>query len=165
MKMASNMKVLKSDIEKEKESQENSEGESQEGSSTDTDCDQDSDVCSAEDSDIEIDTAEIQQEDWIEYMKRSTAAAAEEMRTAKIPCWIEMHRRMKWRLAMRIASLTKERWVRKAAEWNPGLSTHIKKCRAVGRKKKRWEDEVNDFLKPEESEATKSSDVKKTTLL
>ena len=160
-KMASNMKIQKSDIEKEKEGQENSEGETQEGSSTDTDCDQDSEVCSAEDSDKDIDTAEIQQEDWIESMKRRTAAAEEEMRKAKIPCWNEMHRRMKWRLAMRIASLTKERWVRKAAEWNPGLSTQIKKCRAVGRPKKRWEDEVNDFLKPEETEATKGSDFKK----
>ena len=87
--MASNMKILKSDVEKEKESQDNSEGETQEGSCTDTDYDQDSDVCSAEDSDKEIDTAEIQQEDWIEYMKRRTAAAEEEMRKAKIPCWIE----------------------------------------------------------------------------
>ena len=56
----------KSDIEKEKESQENSEGETQEGSSRDTDCDQDSDVSFAEDSDKEIDTAENDQEDWIE---------------------------------------------------------------------------------------------------
>ena len=65
-KMASNMKNQKSDIEKEKESQENSEGETQEGSSRDTDCDQDSDVSFAEDSDKEIDTAENDQEDWIE---------------------------------------------------------------------------------------------------
>ena len=77
----------KSDNEKEKESQENFEGDTQEGSSTDTDCDQDSDVSFAEDSDKEIDTAELEQEDCIEYMKRSTAAE-EEMRKAKIPCWI-----------------------------------------------------------------------------
>ena len=126
----------KSDTEKEEESQENSEGETQEGSSTDTDCDQESDVSFAEDSDKEIDTAEIEQEDWIE-----SAVAKEGMRKARSPCWIEMHRRMKWRLAMRIASLPKERWVRKAAEWNPGLSTKIKTCRAVERPKKRWEDE------------------------
>ena len=97
----------KSDIGKERESQENSESETQEGSSTDTDCDQDSDVSFAEDSDKEIDTAELEQEDWIEYMKRNTAAAEEEMKKAKIPCWIEMHRRMEFRLAMRVASLPK----------------------------------------------------------
>ena len=31
----------------------------------------------AEDSDKEIDTAELEQEDWIEYIKRRTAAAEE----------------------------------------------------------------------------------------
>ena len=75
------------------------------------------------DTDEEIDTAEIEEEEWIEYMKRSTATAIKRMKAAQIPCWIETHRRMKWRLAMRIASLPDERWARKAAEWNPGLST------------------------------------------
>ena len=55
------------------------------------------------------------------------------IREAQIPCWIETHRRTKWRKAMRMASLPRERWVRKAAEWNPGRSTKIKTCRAVGR--------------------------------
>ena len=40
------------------------------------------------------------------------------MNAAKIQRWIETHRRMKWRMAMRIASLPKERGARKAAEWN-----------------------------------------------
>ena len=35
-------------------------------------------------------------------MKRSTVIAGERMKAAKIPCWIETHRRMKWRLAMRV---------------------------------------------------------------
>ena len=60
-----------------------------------------------------IDTADIEEE-WIEYMKRSTDEAMERMKTAKIQCWINTHRRMKWRLAMRIASLPEERWVMSA---------------------------------------------------
>ena len=55
---------------------------------------------------------------------------------------------------------TKSMTGRKAAEWNPGLSTKIKTCRAVGRPKKTWEDEINDFLKPEETEATEGNDIK-----
>ena len=106
----------KRDVEEEKDSQENSEDDTQEGSSRDTDCDQDSDVSFAKDSDKEIDTAEPEPEDGMEYMKRSTAEAEERMNAAKIPCWIEKHRRTKWRLARRIALLPKERWVRKAAE-------------------------------------------------
>ena len=42
--------------------------------------------------------------------------------------------------------------MRKAAEWNPDLSTKYKTYKAVGRPKKRWEDEINDFLRPERTE-------------
>ena len=62
------------------------------------------------------------------------------------------HRRMKWRLAIRIASLPEERWVMKAAGWNLELSTKYKTHRAMGRPKKRWEDDINDFLRPERTE-------------
>ena len=80
-----------------------------------TDCDQDSDTSFTNDTDEEIDTSEIEEEeeeeeDRIEHVKRSTAVAV----AAKIPCWIETDRRMKWRLTMRIASLPDERWARKA---------------------------------------------------
>ena len=82
----------------------------------------------------------------------------------KIPCWIETHRRIKWRLAMRTASVPDERWAKKAAQWNPGLSIKHKTCRSVGgRPKKGWEDEMNDFLKPEETEATSGNERKNDT--
>ena len=75
------------------------------------------------DTDEEIDTAEIEEEEWIEYMKRFTAIAVETMKAAKIPCGIETHRRMKRLLAMRIASLPDEWWAKKAAEWNPASAS------------------------------------------
>ena len=118
-----------------------------------------------EDTDDEIDTGEVDEEDWIEYMKRSTAGAVERIKAAKISCWIETHRRMKWRLAMRIASLPDERWTKKAAKWNPGLSTKHQTNRTVGRPQKRWEDEVNDSLKPEETEETKGNERKNNDTL
>ena len=79
------------------------------------------------------------------------------MNVAKIPCWIETHRRMKWRLPMRIASLPQES--NKAAKRNPSLRTEVKTNRAVGRPRK-WEDDNNDFLRPEETAATNGNDVK-----
>ena len=94
-------------------------------------------------------------------MKRSAATAIERMKAAKIPCWIEAHRRMKWRLAMRIALLPDERWATKAAEWNPGFSTKHQTNRAEGRPKKIWEDVINDLLKPKETEDTKGNEIKK----
>ena len=108
--------------EEEKSNHRDSDDDAAEGSSTNTDCDQDSDVF-MKDSDEEIDTVQIEEEEWIEFMNRSTAIAIKRMIAAKIPCWMETFRKMKWRLAMRIASLPDERWTEKAAKWNPGLST------------------------------------------
>ena len=54
---------------------------------------------------------------------------------------------MKWKLALRIETAPSERWLKKAAEWCPDLSSRYITDRAIGRPKKRWEDDINDFLK------------------
>ena len=54
---------------------------------------------------------------------------------------------MKWKLALRIATSPSERWIKKAAEWNPDLSSRYRTNRAIGRPRKRWKDAINDFLK------------------
>ena len=59
------------------------------------------------------------------------------------------HKKMKWKLALRIATSPSDRWLRKAAEWNPELSTRYRINRAIGRPRKRWEDDINEFLKHE----------------
>ena len=59
---------------------------------------------------------------------------------------------MKWSLAMRIATSQKERWLIKAAEWNPELSSKYKTNRSTRRPRKRWEDDINEFLKQIEDE-------------
>ena len=104
------------DGEERKENHGSSEDETADGNSSNTDRDQDNDISFMKDTDVEIDTADIEEEEeWIERVKRSTDEAMERMITAKIQCWIKTHRSMKWRLAMRISSLPQERWVMKAA--------------------------------------------------
>ena len=56
-------------------------------------------------------------------------------------------KKMKWRLAMSIATSPSERWLIKVAEWNPELSSKYRTNRAIGRLRKRWEDDINEFLK------------------
>ena len=73
-----------------KESQRCSEEKTDDGNDSNSDCDQDSDASFINDADEEIDTAAIEEEEWIVYMKRS-----DQMSTAKIPCWIETHKSMK----------------------------------------------------------------------
>ena len=109
--------------------------------------DQDSDVSFEIDIDEEIDAAEIDEEEWIEYIRRSTIEVIEKMENEKIRCWKLTQRKMKWRLAMRIATSQKERWLIKAAEGNPELSSKYRTNRSIGRPRKRWEDDINEFLK------------------
>ena len=82
--------------------------ETEEGSDQNSNKDQDSDVSFQEEVDEEIDATE-NEEDWIENIKRSTKEAEEKMEKQKIPCWIETHRRLKWRMARRIASLLEKK--------------------------------------------------------
>ena len=70
------------------------------------------------------------------------------MENAKIRCWNKTHK-MKWRLALRIATSPRKRWPMKAAEWNPELSSKYRTNRAIGRPRKRWEDDINAFLTQE----------------
>ena len=102
--------------------------ETVEGSEQSSNKDQDSDVSFQDDEDENIDKCD--------------------MKKTKIPCWIETHRRLKLRKAMRIASLPEERWTSKIIEWNPGLDNRIKTNRSVGRPRKRWEDDINEFSRP-----------------
>ena len=81
------------------------------------------------------------------HKKRSTNDAIERMGNVKIRCWNKTHKRMKWRLALRIATSPSERWLMKAAEWKPELSSKYRTNRAIGRPRKRWEDDINGFLK------------------
>ena len=57
------------------------------GQSTSTQNDVDSEVSFEDDADEEIDTTVIEEENWIEYIKRSTEDAMEKMERAKIRCW------------------------------------------------------------------------------
>ena len=52
-----------------------------------------SDVSFEDDADDEIDTTLIEEEDWIEYLKRSTEDAIAKMDCAKIRCWNRTHKK------------------------------------------------------------------------
>ena len=75
------------------------EDENGDGQSTKSQDDVDSDVSFEDDADDEIDTTVIEEEVWIEYIKRSTEDAMEKMECAKIRCWNRTHKKMKWKLA------------------------------------------------------------------
>ena len=49
---------------------------------------------------------------------------------------------------------------KKCIEWNPGLDNKVITNRSEGRPRNRLEDDINDFLRPEEPEA-EGNDLKK----
>ena len=143
----------------EKEEGGTTDKETDECSEQDSKKDRDSDVSFQEDADEEIDASE-NEEDWIEYIKRSTKEAEEHMEKNKIRCWIEVNRTQKWRMARRIISLPEKRWNRRVFNWHPGLDNNIKARRQVGRPKRRWEDDLNEFVKIEEGHGNDRYDLK-----
>ena len=101
-KDVSNKKGEVTDKHADEESMGVTDKETEEGSDQNSNKDQGSDVSFQEDAEEEIDAAE-NEEDWIEYIKRSTKEAEEHTEKQKIPCRIEIHRRLKWRMVRRIS--------------------------------------------------------------
>ena len=93
-------KIEKQDIGSKEEHEEidinqmcSTDDEGGDGQSTTTHNDVDSGVSFEDDADEEIDTKLIEEEDWIEYIKRSTDEAMEKMESAKIRCWNRTHKK------------------------------------------------------------------------
>ena len=53
----------------------------------------DSEVTFEEDPDEEMDTTTVEEEEWIDYIKRSTVDALDKMERAKIRCWNRTHKK------------------------------------------------------------------------
>ena len=126
-----------------------SDRETEDDLQEDSNKDQDSDVSFQEEADEEIDATD-KEEEWIDFIKRSTEEAEEHMKKHKLPCWIEVHQRTKWRMAQRIITLPQKRWNKRVFEWQLGLDPALGTKRSVGRPKRRWEDDLNEFTKTEE---------------
>ena len=109
--------------------------ENGDGLSTTTHNDVDSEVSFEDDADEEIDTTLIEEEDWIEYIKKEAQMKPRKRwKAQKID--EQDSQKMKWKLSLRIATSPSDRWLRKAADWNPELSTRYRINRAIGRPRK-----------------------------
>ena len=105
---ASSKKDEEPEVTKDKDNENMSEKDTEDESQEDSNKDQDSDVSLQEEADEEIDATE-NEEDWIEFIRRNTKEEEEHMEKHKIPCWIEVHRRSNWRMALRFVSLPQKR--------------------------------------------------------
>ena len=86
------------------------------------------------------------EEDWIEYIKRSTKEAEEHMKKIKYLAGLITAQKIEVENGKKKYLLTRK-WTKKIFDWHPGLDNKIKTRRPVGRPKRRWEDDINGFLK------------------
>ena len=63
-------------------------------------------------------------------------------------------------MARRIITLPTKRCNRRVFNWHPGLDNSIKARRQVERPKRRWEDDLNEFMKTEEGHEKERYDLK-----
>ena len=115
---------------------------------------QDSDVSFGIDNDEEIDAAKIEEEEWgSNTLEGAPLKLLKRWKTRrKIRFWKLAQRKIKWRLAMRIATSQKERWLIKAAEMEPRTQLKYRTNRSISRPRKSWEDDINEFFKQVEDE-------------
>ena len=99
------------------------------------------------DTEEEIDTTKIEEEDWDRILKKKHKRCHGKDGKCEDSMLEQDSQKVKLRLALRIATSPSERWLMKAVEWNPELGSKYRTNRAIGRPRKRWEDDVNEFLK------------------
>ena len=83
----------------------------------------------------------LQEETWLEWMRRCTHNAEEHLKKASIEDWVMAQRRRKWRLAGHTARREDHRWSETMLGWQPLCS-----FRGQGRPCKRWTDDMDSFL-------------------
>ncbi|CAK0873910.1 unnamed protein product, partial [Prorocentrum cordatum] len=85
-------------------------------------------------------------EPWVDWIKRVIHHIEEHMNKLHIDCWWEAARRKIWKFAARIANMPSDRWAVKAVNWIPELDPRAR-GRLPGRPRKRWADDVVNFLR------------------
>ena len=85
-------------------------------------------------------------EPWCDFLQRTTHIAETIMSKHNITRWTTTYFRRKWRWAQRLATLPNDRWCRLVTRWRPDSTEQRPAYRKQGRPRKRWCDDINDFI-------------------
>ena len=86
-------------------------------------------------------TRKLEEETWVEWVKRTTHIAETHLQRASIDDWVVAQRRKKWRLAGHTARRTDHRWSRTLLEWTPPNSN-----RGRGHPPKKWSTDLDAYF-------------------
>ena len=85
-------------------------------------------------------------EPWVDWIKRTTQHAEQQLGKLNINTWIHTIRTRKWRFLARVVQMPSNRWTKAALLWAP-QSTSKTARRNEGHPRKRWTDDIDDYLK------------------
>ena len=87
------------------------------------------------------------EEPWVDFIKRATHTAESLAQRACVHDWASLYHARKWRWAHRVATQERGRWSAMITSWNPPTHDARHTQRRRGRPCKRWDDDINEFLK------------------
>ena len=82
-----------------------------------------------------------------DFIRRATRAVEAQLTKLQLTEWTTLYLQRKWRWASRIAQQPDERWSRLVAQWDPQITNPRHSHRPQSRPHKRWDDDINPFLK------------------
>ena len=101
--------------------------------------------CSASSIEPEPDAVEgegdMKQEDWVDWIKRTTQVAEEHFKRAGLEDWVTAARRKYWRWAGHLARRDDGRWSSRLLSWSPSGR------RSRGHPCKRWSSDLDEFFR------------------
>ena len=91
-------------------------------------------------------TEEKNDETWVEWIRRATHEAENSMAKIGMKSWLDTQKVMKWKWAYKLANKATDSWALRLAKWSPQLHGDRCRVRKQARPKRRWEDDINQFL-------------------
>ena len=86
-------------------------------------------------------------EPWPDFLKRTAETIDDQLEKAGLLLWTTRRQRRKWKWAHHLLTDDRNKWSNVATIWQPLLHSSCPRARKQARPKKRWETEVEEFLK------------------
>ena len=96
-------------------------------------------------------------EPWCDFIQRATHVADAIMSKHNITSWTITYIHRKWKWAQRLAGLPDNRWCRLVTRWTPNTTEQRPAYRKQGRPRKRWNDDITNFITQLEATHTTST--------
>ena len=100
---------------------------------------------SAEAADHESDASYL--EPWSDFLRRTAQWTDQQLKDAGLSQWTVQAKRRKWKWAAQLMDNAANKWSAIATQWQPLLHSSHPRCRRPARPKKRWEQDLVDYIK------------------